>query len=104
MNWIASLKDFGIAGMMLFVAWKIADKWLALFLTERQAQTKALMEQTAAVAKQATAVTQLATVVSESQRDQHEVLLAVRVQSREMGEMKELLQGIASMVGREVKA
>ena len=86
------IAQFGSTGMFCLLLYKLADKWLGAFLTASQAQT-------AAMTTQAAAITGLANSVRDGQTDQHEVLLAVRVQSREMREMKELLERIAQQGG-----
>jgi hypothetical protein len=90
------LTEFGTTGMFCLLLWKLADKWLGSFL-------KASQDQTAAMTSQAVAITNLANNVSAGQTDQHEVLLAVRVQSREMREMKDLLERIAAATEPRVR-
>ena len=80
-----AINEFGATALLCWLLWKLADKWLGEFL-------KASREQTVAMVTQATAVTQLAATVQAGQTDQHEVLLAVRVQSRSIRDMKELLE------------
>jgi hypothetical protein len=80
-----TVQQFGSTALLCWLLWKLADKWLGEFL-------KASKEQTVAMVTQAAAVTQLAATVQAGQTDQHEVLLAVRVQSRSIRDMKEMLE------------
>jgi hypothetical protein len=80
-----AIQEFGSTALLCWLLWKLADKWLGEFL-------KASRDQTVAMVTQATAVTQLAQTVQAGQTDQHEVLLAVRVQSRSIRDMKEMLE------------
>jgi hypothetical protein len=75
------LTDWGAAGMVCWLVWKLADKWAAAFL-------KAQTDQTAAMTDQAKAITELVQAVRDGQNDQHEVLLAVRVMARQVEEMR----------------
>lgn len=90
--WVELAKQFGSGALLCAVGWKLADKWLGLFLAAQK-------EQTAAMANQATSIASLVDVVRSGQTDQHEVLLAVRVQSRQIEEMKDTLSAVAGQLG-----
>ncbi len=78
MEWAAPLANFGFGGLILFFAWKLADKWAAPFLEAHK--------------KQAEAMTTLAESVKQSATDSREILIAVRVQSQMIGDLKALIQ------------
>jgi hypothetical protein len=66
--------NLGFSGMLLLVVWKLIDKWAGRFLDVQTAQAKAMGD--------------LAAAVKESQGEQREVLLAVRVLAAKMDEQK----------------
>ncbi len=68
------VESLGITGLMLFVIWKLVDKWAGQFL--------------AVQGKQATAMGDLAAAVREATGDQRELLLAVRVLATKVDEQK----------------
>ncbi len=66
--------NLGFSGMLLYVIWKLTDKWAGKFLDVQAAQAKAMAE--------------LAAAVKENQGEQREVLLAVRVLAVKVDETK----------------
>lgn len=78
------LLNFGAAGLIVWFMWRLTDKWAGLFLGAQK-------DQTSAMTHQADAMTSLAASVQAGQGDQHEILLAVRVQSRQIEDMKKIL-------------
>ena len=71
------IENLGSTGLLLLFGWKFLDRWAGKFLQAQQ--------------QSAAAMTSLADAVREGQTDQREVLLAVRVQSRKIEEMKNYL-------------
>ena len=67
--------DLGVAGLIIFVAWKLLDAWAGRFLEVQN--------------KQATAMGELAAAVREGQGEGREMLLAVRVLASKVDEVKE---------------
>ena len=68
------IENLGSTGLILWVIWKLADRWAGRFLE--------------ASMKQAGAMAELATAVKEGQGDSRETLLAIRVLATEVREMK----------------
>lgn len=68
------VESLGTTGLIIWVIWKLVDKWAGRFLEVQ--------------ARQATAMGDLATAVKESQGEQREVLLAVRVLASKLDEQK----------------
>jgi hypothetical protein len=67
------VEKLGTTGALLWVIWKLTNKWAEKFLDVQF--------------KQATALSDLAGAVKENQGEQRELLLAVRVQSQKLEEM-----------------
>ena len=68
------IENLGSTGLILFVIWKLADRWAGRFLE--------------ASVKQAGAMAELATAVKEGQGDSRETLLAIRVLATKIDDMK----------------
>jgi len=68
------IENLGSTGLILFVIWKLADRWAGRFLE--------------ASVKQAGAMADLATAVKEGQGDSRETLLAIRVLATKIDDMK----------------
>jgi hypothetical protein len=77
-EWAGPVANFGIAGLILFFAYRLIDKWAGPFLE--------------AHGKLAGAMTMLAESVKQSSNDSREILLAVRVQSAMIGDLKALIE------------
>lgn len=81
--------DFGVAGVMaigMVLLYRLLDKFGGAFLAAQKDQAVAMAQQASATAQQASATTQQAAAVAEmvgmvkeSQSDQREILIAVRV-------------------------
>jgi len=69
-----AVENLASTGLILWVIWKLLDKWAGPFLD--------------AALKQASAMGALATAVKEGQGDSRETLLAIRVLATEVREMK----------------
>lgn len=78
------IESMGAAGLLIFVLYRLMDKWAGKFLD--------------ALVAQATAMTDLAASVKESGDAGKEVLLALRVLSSKQEETKEWVK---EMVGRK---
>lgn len=75
---IAAVKEFGnlgIAGLLVYVGWKLLDKWAAQFLLAQQQQASAMVD--------------LAATLKASQGEQREVLLAVRALATQVERLTE---------------
>jgi hypothetical protein len=68
------VESLGITGLMLFVIWKLVDKWAGRFLEVQSQQAKAMGD--------------LAAAVREGQGDSKELLLAVRVLATKIDEQR----------------
>jgi len=68
------VESLGITGLMLFVIWKLVDKWAGKFLEVQGQQAKGMGD--------------LAAAVREATGDQRELLLAVRVLATKVDEQK----------------
>jgi hypothetical protein len=66
------VENLGVAGLLLFVVYKLADRWAGKFLTSFTEQSKVIVTQTGALVD-------LATAVRESHSEQRDLVLAVRV-------------------------
>jgi hypothetical protein len=92
--------DFGglavLAGGMMLL-YRLLDKWGGAFVEAQKGQTTAL-------AQQASAVTSLVETVKDSQGDQREVLMAVRMQSEKIDRQGKYLEGIDDFVRGRVQA
>jgi hypothetical protein len=75
---VKAFENFGIAGLIVWCLYKLADKWAPQFLEAQQATSKAM--------------TELASAVRSSAEEQRETLIAVRVLARQQGDMKEMLE------------
>lgn len=84
--------NFGIAGLICLLIYKLVDKWAPQFLAASQATSKALTEQSVALTGQSKAMTDLATVVNEGHGQQREMLTAIRVLATEVGDLKGLVK------------
>lgn len=76
-EWISIGKELGLSSLIMVVAWMLVDKWAAQFLETQQ--------------KQAAAMISLSDGLKTAQSDQRDVLLAVRVQSVELKDVKDAL-------------
>lgn len=96
---VKAASDLGVVGILmvaLVMAYRLINKWGGEFLAASTAQTKAMADQASAVAN-------LASVVKDGQTDQREVLIAVRVQSAAMEEMKGYLRELNDrLVAKEI--
>jgi hypothetical protein len=72
---VQALADLGTSGLMIFVIWRLADKWAGKFLAAQEGQAQAMSS--------------LAQAVKDGQGEQREVLLAVRVMATKLDEVKE---------------
>jgi len=75
---IKIVENLGVTGFVLIIVWKLTDRWAGKFLDVQM--------------KQATAMGDLASAVRESQGDQKEILLAIRVMAKEVAEQKEWIK------------
>jgi hypothetical protein len=73
-----TLENMGIAGLMIYLIYRLADKWLPKFLAAQQSTAEAMLR--------------LAASVKEGQGEQREMLIAIRVLAVEIGDVKELLR------------
>lgn len=89
---IETALNYGLAGLVIalvsFFAWKLADKWLSKLVAAQEKQADAMTMQAKSMGEQAQAMTALAQSVTTSQGGQTEVLMATRVISRTLEEMK----------------
>ncbi|KKM81376.1 hypothetical protein LCGC14_1330350 [marine sediment metagenome] len=82
------VESLGTTGLIIFVVWKLVDRWAGRFLAVQH--------------KQAEAMGDLAASVREGQGEQREVLMAVRVLAAKMDEMQGWVKELnASIRGRE---
>jgi hypothetical protein len=81
------LAGWGPTGLLIFVVYRLLDKWAAPFLRAQQAQAEAMTSQ-------ATAMTQLAKAVEEGQGEQREVLLAVRTMASKLDDLRGWMRDI----------
>jgi hypothetical protein len=77
-EWPKMAEDFGVCCLMMCLIWKLVDKWAGEFL--------------AAHRQQAVAMTTMADAVKQSMTDSREILIAVRVQSQQIGDLKTLIE------------
>lgn len=77
-EWPKVMEDFCVSCLLLILLWRFADKWAGPFLDASN--------------KQAEAMTMLAESVKTSASDSREILIAVRVQSQQIGDLKTLIQ------------
>jgi len=70
--------NLGVAGLLVFVGWRIVDKWAGKFL---EAQVE-----------QGTAMQRLAAAVETGQGEQREALLALRVVASQQQELKDWMR------------
>jgi len=75
-------EQLGTTAMVLFVTYKLVNKWAGKFLDSQK-------DQASAMSQQAVAVTSLAQTVRDGQQDQREVLIAVRVLAEKMDQQKQ---------------
>ena len=80
-QWIGrAVENFGAAGLLAWLLWRIVDKWAGQFLSAQQSQANAMGS--------------LAQAVREGQTDQREILIAVGVIGRRIEEQREYLIAI----------
>jgi hypothetical protein len=89
---IKALENAGIAGLIVYLIYRLVDKWAPKFLAERQEQTKAITQQTEAMSQQATALTQLAETQKVGMERQHETEMAVRALAAQIERQERYLQ------------
>jgi hypothetical protein len=77
-EWPKIVGDFGLSCFVLLLLWKTLDKWAGEFLVAHK--------------QQAAAMTMLAESVKQSMSDSREILIAVRVQSQQIADVKRLLE------------
>jgi hypothetical protein len=77
-DWPTMAGGFGICCLMMGLIYKLVDKWAGEFL--------------AAHKQQASAMTTMAESVKQSMTDSREILIAVRVQSQQIGDLKTLIE------------
>jgi hypothetical protein len=82
MDVLKAVLDLGTTALLIVVAAYLANKWAPRFLAAHEAQAKAMGD--------------LASAVKDGQRDQGEILMAVRVLAGKMDEVKSTVQGIAA--------
>ncbi len=86
---VESFGGLGVLALGVFLLWRLADKWASQFLEVQKSQAAAMSE--------------LATAVRDTLGDQHELLLAVRVQAMKLEEikgwMKDLDEHVRGMLG-----
>ena len=85
--------NFGAAGLIAWVFYRLVDKWAEKFLQAQAGQTSAMVEQAHSMAA-------LAAAVREGQTDQRDVLIAVRALARQMEEQKNYLVEIGKGIQR----
>ena len=75
---IKACLNFGMAGLLVFIGWRIVDKWAGKFL--------------AAQVKQAESMGKLATAVEGGQGEQRDIVLALRVVATQQAELKDWMR------------
>ncbi len=81
------VKTLGISGLVIYVAWKVIDKWAGRFLEVQ-------IQQATSMGAQATATSGLAAAMREGQGQQQELMLAVRVMATKLDETMGLAREI----------
>jgi hypothetical protein len=79
---VKAIENLGTAGFIILALWRLTDRWAAKFLGAQMAQAQAMQS--------------LADAVKESQNDQQEVLVAMRVMARTLDEVKGWVREIAA--------
>lgn len=72
---VRSVETLGTTGLIIFVIWKLVDRWAGRFLEVQD--------------RQASAMGELAAAVRDGQGEQRELLLAVRVLAQKVDETKQ---------------
>ena len=80
------LENLGSAGLLIWVVWKLVDRWAGKFLEVQSAQAKAMGD--------------LAGAVRDSLGDQRELLIAVRVLATKVEEQKQWLKELGETLKR----
>jgi hypothetical protein len=88
-DWTKIIESLGSSGLLIFVVWRLLDKWAARFLDAQKLQADAMGALALAVKETAGA----AVTAAEAQR---ELLMAVRVLSAKQDETKEWLKELLS--------
>lgn len=78
---IKIVEGLGTTGLIIFVVWKLVDRWAGQFLGAQKEQTTAMCDQAKAMAA-------LASAVGAGQGEQRELLIAVRVLAGKVDETK----------------
>lgn len=81
------IENLGSTGLILFVIWKLADRWAGKFLETS--------------IRQAGAIGELAASVKDGQGDARETLLAMRVLAAKIDEMKRSVDTLACVNRKE---
>lgn len=79
------VENIGSSGLVLFLLYKLLDKWAARFLDAQEAQAKSMGE--------------LATAVKETSGDQRDLLMAVRVLATKQDETREWVKELLARSG-----
>ena len=78
---LKGMENFGIAGLMVVLIYRLVDKWAPQFLAAQQETAKSMLT--------------LAGAVKEWQGEQREMLIAIRVLATEIGDVKGLLRDLS---------
>lgn len=82
-----TLSELGTTGLVLVVAWRLLDKWGGALVSAQN--------------KQAVAMTDLASAVQNSQGEQREVLIAMRVLATKVDETKAWVKELNGLIRDE---
>jgi len=89
-------QSFGETGLVLFIVYRLVNRWAGAFLGAQTQQAQAMMAQ-------ATSIGSLAATVQNGQADQREVLIAVRVLAEKIETHKDYLKSIERAVKKEAQ-
>jgi len=78
------VKTLGISGLIVYVGWKLVDKWAGLFLEVQKQQAEAMGA--------------LASAVKDGQGEQRELLIAVRVLATKVDETKNWVKELSAYI------
>jgi hypothetical protein len=83
------IEQLGTTGLIIFVLWKLVDRWAGRFLAVQ-------VQQATAMGEQAQAMAGLCSSIRDGQGEQMELLLAVRVMATKIDEVKTSTREIAA--------